>query len=98
MNRESHDQKVAELPKLSADVYRWLNKEGLYDPGFTDIEVSDIAEGLNIDIDQATGAVGYLVKEELCWVEELQLIREDYPETCRFIQTWLNENTLEIGN
>jgi hypothetical protein len=74
MNTQTHDQIVSQLPEMSAEVYKWLNEDGLfyYDPGFSDIGVEEIASGVGYTVNQVKGCVSHLVKVGLAFTSEIE--------------------------
>lgn len=73
MDTQTHNQIVSQLPEMSAKVYHWLNESGLYaEPGFSDVDVEEIADAVGFTVDQTKGCVGHLVKVELAFTCEVE--------------------------
>lgn len=71
MTQAHADKLFLALPDFSSSVYVWLIEDGLQaEPGFSDVVTKDIAEGLDVTVDQVKGALSHLHSVELTDTED----------------------------
>lgn len=91
--KEEQIKTIGLLPEVSLRVYKAI-LDGLYaEPGFSDLEVVDVARETDLGVLTVKGAVGYLVKVGLVETEDadVNFVKYEFLHAPAHDQEWKDE-------
>lgn len=93
-SKQKQIEVINKLPLLSARVYLTI-VDGLYaEPGFSDVDVEQVAKIMDEPLGKVAGALGTLVEKNLVWMDRVNV--NDTPRA--FIQANCRSNEVEQGD
>lgn len=91
-NIEEVQQRLAELPEFSQQVYATI-KAGLYaEPFFSDLRSIDVAKKMNVKPVAVNAALGHLIAAGLVYTEEFVSVVEFFERRSNFIHSYEHDD------